>query len=141
MSADRFCDAEGAPDMPFPICARHAISLYRYMHEMVTEVRTNYREHMDVHHAMLDEVHAQTNTAQHRVYYLRVGDMIKIGVTTQLDRRVASYPPGSELLAVERGGLDLEARRHAQFSHLLVGRKEWFRPGPDLLDHIAALAA
>lgn len=135
------CDAMTAPDMPFPICALHAIAVYRRMHETVTEVRDNYRDHLDVHAAAVEEVHAQANTQHHRVYYARIGDLIKIGVTLNVPRRIASYPPGAELLAVERGGEDLEGRRHRQFRHLLVSRKEWFRPGQDLLDHIAALAA
>lgn len=138
-----FCDADRAPDMPFGICARHAITLYRRMHEMVTEVRGKHHEYPDLHAAVVQDVadaaYAKANTRQHQVYYVRIGELIKIGTSRNLEARVSSYPPGSELLAVERGGGDIERQRHHQFRHLLAERKEWFHPGPDLLDHIAAL--
>jgi hypothetical protein len=137
----KFCDAPEAPDVPFPICAPHALEIYRHMNELVTEVRENYRDHMGTHVAMMDQLvadrHAAVNSPKHRVYYVRVGDMIKIGMTANVRQRVASYPPGSELLAIEAGGEDLEGRRLRQFSHLLVGRNEWFRPAPELMAHIA----
>jgi hypothetical protein len=112
---------------------------------MVADVQTNYRSHMDVHVAMVDGVrqerHDRVNSPSHRVYYVRVGDRIKIGMTANLRQRISSYPPSSELLATEIGGEALESRRLVQFNHLLADRKEWFHPGPDLLDHIAVLAA
>jgi hypothetical protein len=131
--------------MPFPICGDHAIELYRRMHATVTEVMGNHRAYLDIHNAMVKDVadtaHAKANTRQHKVYYVRVGDLIKVGTTAQLAKRLASYPPDAELLAVEPGGEDVESRRHRQFSHLLARRKEWFHPGPDLLDHITKLSS
>jgi hypothetical protein len=136
-----FCDANSAPDMPFAICAQHAVLLYRRMQEMVTEVQVNHRDFPDIHAAAVEGVHERGNTSSHQVYYVQVGPLIKIGVTKQLRQRLAKYPPGSELLAVEQGGEDMEGRRHRQFCHLLAERKEWFHPGADLMDHIAKLAA
>lgn len=141
MPGGDFCDAPEAPGVPFPICGPHARELYRYMQGLVAEVKDNYLDHRDVHHAMVqgvaDQRHAAANSRWHRVYYLRVGDMIKIGTTRNLQRRMAAYPPGSVLLAVEPGGEDVEAIRHRQFGHLLMERNEWFRPAPDLMAHIA----
>jgi hypothetical protein len=73
------------------------------------------------------------------VYYVRIGDLIKVGMTAQLKQRLGNYPPGSELLATELGGEALETRRLNQFRHLLAHRKEWFHPGEDLMAHIATL--
>jgi hypothetical protein len=138
-----FCDADSLPDAPFPICKRHAIELFRWMQDMVTEVQTNHRQHLAIHEAAVDQVvaanHARLNTRQHQIYYVRVGDRIKIGMTSQLTKRLAAYPPGSELLATEPGGEDVETERLRQFRHLLADRKEWFHPGEDLLAHIASL--
>lgn len=136
-----FCDAESAPDMPFAICAPHALELYRRMHELVTDVRENHRAYPDIHAAVVEGVRERKNTRRHQVYYVRVGELIKIGVTKDLRQRLTHYPPGSQLLAVERGGEDLESRRHAQFRHLLADRKEWFHPGAELLAHVEKLAA
>jgi helix-turn-helix protein len=73
------------------------------------------------------------------VYYLRFGDRIKIGTTVGLTARLSNIPH-NELLATEPGGSDVETARHRQFAALRIYR-EWFRPGPVLVDHIAALRA
>ena len=140
ISLGHFCDVKRAPEMPFPICAEHALQLYRRMQDMVED--TTVRKLMTVQTAdnILAHHRAKTNSEQHRVYYVRVGDLIKIGTTRKaLSDRLAAYPPNAELLAVERGGTDVEAKRHHQFRHLLAMRKEWFHPAADLLDHIARL--
>ena len=69
------------------------------------------------------------------VYYLRVGDQVKIGFSTDVRRRLRSYPPGSELLAVEPGEKKLERRRHNEFAEWLVAGREWFQPSAELLQH------
>lgn len=140
-SLGRFCDVERAPDMPFPICAKHALQLYRRMRDMVEDTTVRKTMTPQTVDTLVAGWREEGNSKHHRVYYVRVGGLIKIGVTKQLKQRVASYPPGSELLAVERGGTHLEVSRHHQFRHLLAERKEWFHPGADLLDHIARLGA
>lgn len=60
------------------------------------------------------------------VYYLAIGDLIKIGYATNVRNRMRSYPPNAQLLAVEPGNKTLERTRHQQFdTHLRRGR-EWF---------------
>lgn len=68
------------------------------------------------------------------VYYLRFGDRIKIGTSTNLARRLQSVPC-DEVMAVEPGGLALEGARHDKFAELRI-TGEWFRPGDALLDHV-----
>lgn len=73
------------------------------------------------------------------VYYLRFGDRIKIGTTSDLRSRLAALPPG-DLLAIEPGTYDLERQRHTQFAlHHLAG--EWFQDGAALQDHIRQVRA
>jgi hypothetical protein len=73
------------------------------------------------------------------VYYARIADRIKIGTTTRPVRGRMCHIHAEELLAVEPGGADVEAQRHAQFAaDWMFG--EWFRPSGDLREHIAALA-
>jgi len=74
------------------------------------------------------------------VYYLRIGEHIKIGTARNLSARLVSYPPSTVVLAVERGSYELEAERLAQFAPHLAARKEWFHPHPDLLAHIDRIA-
>lgn len=72
------------------------------------------------------------------VYYVRIGDHIKIGYTTRvLGRLRALRVPVPDLLALEPGGPQTERSRHQQFAHLRITKRwENFRPEPDLLDHI-----
>ncbi|MET8866516.1 GIY-YIG nuclease family protein [Nonomuraea sp. NPDC004580] len=73
------------------------------------------------------------------VYYVRIGNNIKIGWTTNLKQRMTTLMP-DEILATEPGEEQLERLRHQQFAHLRVppGR-ERFRPDPELLDHVEML--
>lgn len=70
------------------------------------------------------------------VYYVRIGDWIKIGATTNFERRMSALQP-DEVLATEPGYFDLERKRLNQFKHLRIRAKgERHRAGQDLLDHI-----
>ncbi len=74
------------------------------------------------------------------VYYIRWRDRIKIGTSGNPRLRLASLPH-DEVLAFERGGRDLEQRRHAQFADRRIPGSEWFVTGDELLAHIAELSA
>jgi len=79
------------------------------------------------------------------VYYVRLGDHVKIGTTTNLPARLASFYVDHDpnaLLGSEPGGRDVEARRHLEFAAERVYRnRELFNPSPRLLAHIASLKA
>lgn len=71
------------------------------------------------------------------VYYLRFGDRVKIGYSSNLANRLKAIPH-DELLITEPGTYALEAARHRQFRELrLTG--EWFDNVEPLAGHIAAL--
>lgn len=74
------------------------------------------------------------------VYYVRIGDHIKTGTTTDLRQRLRSLyvdHDSSLLLAVEPGNVQVESRRHFEFAdeRLFVNR-ELFNPSRRLLSHI-----
>lgn len=73
------------------------------------------------------------------VYYLRVGERIKVGYSADVKRRMRQYPPTSQLLAVEPGDLALERSRHQQFAGSRADGREWFHPTVDLLEHVEQL--
>lgn len=137
----RFCDAPGAADMPFPICGRHATSLYRRVRDLIdtADVETNPHLLLSVLEQTRREQQQSRGDIDPHVYYVQVGELIKIGYSGRLAARIRSYPPDSTLLAVEQGTVRLERERLSQFAHLLAACKEWFRPAPDLLAHIASL--
>jgi len=71
------------------------------------------------------------------VYYVRRGDLIKIGFTEDPAQRFSALLP-DEILAFEPGGRNEETFRHRQFDHLR-GRGENFRQAPELLEHIRSV--
>lgn len=74
------------------------------------------------------------------VYYLRYRDRIKIGTSANPRLRFAALPH-DEVLAFERGGRELEQRRHAQFAGSRMPRSEWFRASDELAAHLAVVGA
>lgn len=136
------------------LCLDHAWSHYDAMNQYLVWDGTTDSAHVQAIKAALKarEVPLDTYTdeevaelkaelAQGWVYYLRVGDQIKIGFSSDVRRRLRSYPPGSELLAVEPGDKKLERRRHNEFFEWLAAGREWFEPSAELLQHTRDLVA
>jgi hypothetical protein len=75
---------------------------------------------------------------QSQVYYIRMGDHIKIGYTQNLKERLTGLRVDvSDVLATEPGGRAKERERHLQFADIRIGRRENFERTADLLTHIA----
>jgi hypothetical protein len=70
------------------------------------------------------------------IYYVRQGELIKIGYTSNLAKRLQSYAPTGVLLAVHPGTRATEKEMHQKFAASLDQGREWFRPRPELLRHI-----
>lgn len=138
-ASGNFCDGKSLPDAPFPICVKHAADVLHYLNSfmpadqdgrIILAVRG-----MENARAQREERKRFTpKTGQ--VYYVRVGDTIKIGHSDNVPRRIRQYPPGSALLAVEPGELALEHQRHYQFRAHRVAGREWYAPAPELMAHI-----
>jgi hypothetical protein len=73
------------------------------------------------------------------VYYIRHGDLVKIGTTANPRRRFSEIWH-EEVLAFERGDRRVEHHRHEQFSSYRCDRTEWFRLAAPILDHVDTLA-
>lgn len=74
------------------------------------------------------------------VYYIRFGDRVKIGTTTDLQTRLTAIPY-DEVLATEPGSYDLEKRRHVQLrASRIYANREWFWLSDEVREHIAGLA-
>lgn len=78
------------------------------------------------------------------VYFVRAGDSVKIGTSTNIAARIRSLQTGCpvplELLAVAKGGQAEEAEFHRRFAQLRKNG-EWFRADGQLLrfiDHFVA---
>lgn len=136
-----FCDAPTVPDAPFPICFKHAAEIYAFLRGRAeTTDRDTYLDVLvDFSDRRFRQVTVHPDESKGVVYYVQIGDHIKIGCTVNLKGRLAGYPPNRRLLATEPGYEDVESSRRSQFAeHLGMGR-EWFRPGRSLVEHINQL--
>lgn len=138
-----FCDAPSIPDAPFPICTKHAAELYAFLRGAVDEASRDEERSLNVFldlFAKRQEVAVREEeryAADGVVYYVQIGEHIKIGCSVNLKQRLAGYPPNRRLLATEPGYEVEEAhRRLTQFSEYRELGREWFRPGPALIEHI-----
>lgn len=139
-----FCDQPSLPGAPFPICLEHAAKIMAFLNEMTPSALEDRVAAMG-QAVRQDRIGATERRRRapdvYVVYYLQVGDVIKIGYTANLPTRLRSYPPNSRLLAYESGGPSLEAQRHMEFAEDLVAGREWFTPSARLLAHIASIKA
>lgn len=80
------------------------------------------------------------------VYFMQAADggPVKIGTSCDVEKRQREleFHYGRKLLvlATQEGGRAEEVEIHARFSHLQIGRKEQFRPGPDLMEYIGKVS-
>ena len=75
------------------------------------------------------------------VYYMRFGDRIKIGFTTDLRARALNVP-NDEVVAAQPGTMRDERDLHQRFADILVeGQNEWFHNNADLEAHMASVRA
>jgi hypothetical protein len=143
------CRTAALKGAPFPICSAHLREAFRFCH---TQLDVAVADGADVSAILARQNQQDANwrfwtdrvargKPRSVVYYIQVGERIKVGTTVNLTARKAAYPPGSEVLATELGSYDLESERHRQFAAYLVAGREWFHPGPKLLAHIASLQA
>jgi hypothetical protein len=134
-----FCDSPSMPNSPFPICPKHAVELFEHM----SSVLQRKVPAMSMYEAGRALALARKEIPQAEpalVYYIQIGEFIKIGTTTNLTRRRRALRVDADaVLATEPGSYGIESRRHEQFAHLRVGRREDFLPDDELLAHIEQL--
>lgn len=105
---------------------------------IATAVKLGQYRHREATQPSWQKRHAQPERKS-IVYYIRRGDLIKIGTTVTPQERFKALMP-DEILAFEPGGVDQEAARHRQFHTARVDQRgEYFRPVDKLIAHIADL--
>lgn len=81
----------------------------------------------------------QIPTGKHAplVYFIRNGNRLKIGTSTELKRRIRTLAlrPENVVLLVS-GGQDIERAFHRQFADLRIGNTEWFAYEGALVDFV-----
>lgn len=128
----------------WPLCITHAVPIYEAMLtaernslELARSLPSPSRTDRDNAQDANDE--KMQAGAEGFIYYLLVADRVKIGFSIDIRQRMRAYPPGSELLAVEPGSMELEKQRHREFAHVRRSGREWFMPCPEIDAHVVAL--
>lgn len=87
------------------------------------------------------ELRSERSRSIGMIYFLRVDGLVKIGWAYDLEKRLEAYPPTATLLAVKPGTRADERTLHGLFNEYLEHGREWFTPGPFLLEHIEQVVA
>lgn len=123
-------------DFPLPLCGEHLVQT------LTAAVQVTRAAKLDYTKANQGKLNPFPESARlpHKevVYYIKFGDRIKIGTTTNLKRRLDNLP-FDQILGIEPGGVDVERQRHEQFATDRVSGREWFTPSEALMSHIAKL--
>lgn len=164
---ERDCRRSPVEGAPLPLCGKYIRQVYEFACDCIEQatgsvdsrlvdaekiqaqaVLDGFRE-IRLNHARarqeLEEYEAQellrtvdVEAGVSVVYYLRFGDRVKIGTTTNLAKRRQAVPH-DELLATEPGGRQTEHARHLQFADQRI-TGEWFTYVDPLRGHITELA-
>lgn len=131
-----------------PETAEIAVKLGRLQHERHEEKRAEEAQHLEEIRAANAASTAFAKVLSDHpdgvVYYVRRGDLIKIGTTKSFLNRMRNLMP-DEILAIEPGSYSLENQRHQQFEEQRLGRdqrgtkSEYFHQSRALIDHIRRL--
>lgn len=135
------CNQTTVEGAPVPLCGNHLRATFEFAQDMVNDRWPD---------AATEAVQVAASTKQAYelaekpvisipswVYFIRKGDLIKIGYSTFPTQRFKALLP-DEVLVVIPGTMRDEQRCHLAFAHLRE-HGEWFRPGPDLLSFIEDL--
>ena len=127
--ASDYCPNVPVPSCPVPLCVKHISRVYHFANDHLERAR----EEVQARQRKIGAKPALITTGT--VYFIRFDTRIKIGFTTNLQKRMTDLHP-DEILATAPGSLAVEKRLHGMFGeYRLVG--EWFKPAPALLAYIA----
>lgn len=136
----RDCRADAVEDAPIPLCRPHLRVAYLFYADLL-------RFHPDPTPEEIADI--ERDPGMHMVglslgrpdpvvYYVKIGNHIKIGCTADFANRMSSLMP-DRIFGTEPGDRNLERERHEQFAHLRSKGREYFDPGEDLMTHIVAV--
>lgn len=85
------------------------------------------------------EKHAFMQRQDGMLYFIRLGDLVKVGWTRDLRSRLKSYGASASLLVAYPGTRDDETTLHRQLRPALAKGREWYHDG-DVINHFISEA-
>lgn len=143
------CDTEVASGLLYvPLCYEHATFVHDEVEAHADRVsliverrRERFMAEQLAARGLQPYVPPKPEPKPEIIYYLQVGGHIKIGWTSDLGKRMRSYPPNTELLAIHPGRRADERALHKRFAVHRSHGQEWYPLVPVLLDHIKRVIA
>lgn len=117
-----------------PLCVQHVEQTWRIAQAVADE--RNYRTDPAPR-----EIPPRPTSKVGWIYYLAVGDHIKIGYASNVGRRLRSYPPTATLIFAHRGTRDDEKNIHSRLHPYCAAGREWYERHPRVLALIDAAQA
>lgn len=126
------------------LCGTHANNVADTVNAHRAKMQTQFQQKVRDYFDKIDPPPPDPKPEPERlqvIYYLQVGGHIKVGWTSQLEKRMRSYPPNSQLLAVHPGTRAEERALHKRFAVHRSHGAEWYPLVPVLLEHIDRVKA
>lgn len=118
-----------------PLCTAHMFEVWRICRDEANRMNNRDKTVVAVHEGELKKIERPVSTVGW-VYYLRIGEHIKVGYAGRLLQRLRSYPPNAEFIYAHRGTKADEKVAHSMlYLHKAAGR-EWFTPHADVFEWI-----
>ena len=135
------CEMPPSTTLDEPLCDQHLMRIYRSVIALSESIDPKAITVPGVPRRFVRVSDKRSLNRKHsiagKVYFIRFGDRIKIGFTTDLQQRT-KHVPTDELLASMPGSYRTEHSLHSKFAHLRING-EWFSMGTDLMEYIESL--
>lgn len=119
------------------LCQEHALAVWATVQEMIDPdaLREMAYRRVTPHEVRHPELYEATpiSEATGVVYFIRTGGLIKVGFTSDLDRRLKAYPPDAEVLAFYSASFAEEQRWHKLLTVHRAERREWYHPAREVM--------
>jgi T5orf172 domain len=123
-------------DMLVGVLGETRLEVIRSMRDSAKAELTRWDELLEKELTSLGAVEDRPKDRRRKVvYFLRFGDVVKIGYTGNFSERMKNYGP-HELLCVIKGDMDRERQIHALFRDDSAQGREWFRYTQRLQDFV-----
>lgn len=138
----QYCGNQSSERYPVPFCQEHILYIWSLvegdMRRQGITLEKYSQQQLEQAEQRVAEMDAQRPGV---IYYLEVGEYLKIGHTKNLYRRMREYPPNARLLASQAGSREEERALHHRFSAYCDSGREWYRDVPEIREHIAGVVA
>lgn len=141
------CPAELQDGIEFPICSIHAAAVWENVERQLNSRNAEMFEALGALQARREAIRSEERKAdaiereeraakvrkpdaQGWIYYVRANGLIKVGWTSDLERRLRAYGANAEILAHYEARRSEEAALHRQLAPSRAKGREWYHDDP-----------